>query len=227
MGQGLKRLAGVEKLGTTWVELYNLAADKVAVQSLFVSNIGGQANCVGNVDMSSGNDWNAVNQSFVININNTGEKTVTLDSTTTNVATVVTEINNQLKADIANMQGQLESDANSIRSMVAKTTNRTSLIEIADKVQNNITTISAKYDKEIAKLISNDLEIKKFITDEDTEGAEKRTDYLTNLMRDLAENTLKEYRVIEMLINKKLAGTTVGGIGSGKKKLLSTKKVTE
>jgi len=140
---------------------------------------------------------------------------------------LTTNVNNQLKADIANMQGQLESDANSIRSMVAKTTNRTSLIEIADKVQNNITTISAKYDTELAKLISNDLEIKRLTTAKDMEGVEKRTDTLTTMMRDLAENTLQEYRIIEMLINKKLVGTTVGGIGSGNKKLLSTRKVTE
>jgi hypothetical protein len=130
------------------------------------------------------------------------------------IGVLSTNVNNKLKADIANMQGALEKETNSIRSMIGKTKSRTSLLEVADTIQKSITTISAKYDTELAKLISNDLEIKKFQVDGDQEGVKRVTERLTTMMRKLADKTLEEYYRLEGLVKNRMVNSVAGG-GSG------------
>lgn len=53
---------------------------------------------LGNVDISSGYDWNSTNQDFEIGVGNGSTTTVTLNSLTSTIDEVVTEINNSLTA---------------------------------------------------------------------------------------------------------------------------------
>jgi len=88
--------------GTPANNLIYTASDNVAVQSLWVTNKGSQANELGTTDMSSGYAFGSTSKSFKIKVNGTSQVTVTLDTTTTNVATTVSHINEQLRAASAN-----------------------------------------------------------------------------------------------------------------------------
>lgn len=56
------------------------------------------ASHIGTVDLSTGYDWATSNEDFSINVNGAGATTVNLTTSTTNVATTVTAINNALTA---------------------------------------------------------------------------------------------------------------------------------
>ena len=125
--------------------------------------------------------------------------------------------NNELKADIANMQGKLEADSNSIKSMIGKAKSKTAFIEIVEKIDSNIAKINAEYDKDLQNLIAKDLELSRLKTDnEDGKNDAKikaKTKELKDRARALADANLEDYRALRVYALKGLVGA--GGSTSG------------
>lgn len=88
--------------GLEWIaaRMYDTAIpDEMSHMHLGTGGSATVGSVTGSVDLSSGHDWNAQNESFFIDVNN-GEFTaeVTLSANCANIAAVVAEINTQLSA---------------------------------------------------------------------------------------------------------------------------------
>lgn len=133
------------------------------------------------------------------------------------VGILTANASNELKADIANMQGKLEADSNSIKSMIGKAKSKTAFIEIVEKIDGNIAKINTQYDKDLQSLIAKDLELSKLKTDnEDGKNDAKikaKIKELSDRTRALADANLEDYRALRVYALKGLVGA--GGSASG------------
>tara|TARA_R110000803_G_scaffold186155_1_gene248579 strand:- start:7311 stop:9293 length:1983 start_codon:yes stop_codon:yes gene_type:complete len=131
------------------------------------------------------------------------------------IGVLSTNVNNKLKADIANMQGALEKETNSIRSMIGKAQSRTSYVEVLDKIENNIGSIREKYDKTLVDLLLKDTRLMKLRLSkdpEDIEAAVKLDESIRASAKALSDANLKEYNNLAAYVRKLMIG---GGSGSG------------
>ena len=127
---------------------------------------------------------------------------------------------NKLKADIANMQGGLESEANSIKSMISKAKNRSSWVEVIDKIELNIASINQKYDKLLADTILNDPRLRALKVGNDPKKLEEARILEAEIKkqwRSLADATLGTYNSLKIysLQQSGILGNMPAGSGSG------------
>ena len=140
---------------------------------------------------------------------------------------------NKLKADIANMQGGLEAEANSIKSMIGKAKNRSSWVEVIDKIEFNIAKYNQMYDKLISEAIQTDPRLRKLETSSDPKDVEKAKileEEIKTQWRTLADSTLETYNSLKFYAIRQSgipsmmpAGGSGSGSGSGTAKVLSSK----
>tara|TARA_Y100001963_G_scaffold151646_1_gene234891 strand:- start:1522 stop:3522 length:2001 start_codon:yes stop_codon:yes gene_type:complete len=116
-----------------------------------------------------------------------------------------------LKADIANMQGALESEANSIAAMVGRAKTKGNLLELLDKVNANMGTIGQKYDAKLADLIKTDTAIMKAKNENKLEEVNRLTAEKKEQWSKLRDATLRRYKQLQDLLMSRIAG----GSGSG------------
>jgi len=95
-----------ERLTTSWVAYRTAASVNEVLQNVFIHNEGALVGHVGTANLSGGKNWSTGNEQFKININGTGEITVTLSANCANLTAVVAEINTQLLA--AHVAGNID-----------------------------------------------------------------------------------------------------------------------
>ncbi len=127
---------------------------------------------------------------------------------------------NKLKADIANMQGRLESEANSIKSMIGKAKNRSSWVEVIDKIELNIAGINQKYDKLISDALQNDPRLRALRVGNDPKKLEEARILEAEIKtqwRSLADATLETYNKLKIysLQQSGILSDMPAGSGSG------------
>jgi len=133
------------------------------------------------------------------------------------VGILTANASNELKADIANMQGKLEADSNSIKSMIGKAKSKTAFIEIVEKIDGNIAKINAKYDEDLQNLIVKDTEILRLKNDNkdgknDAKIKAKMQAHKKHA-RALADANLEDYQKLRVYAVKGMLGA--GGSTSG------------
>ena len=136
------------------------------------------------------------------------------------IGVLTSNAGNKLKADIANMQGRLEAEANSIKSMIGRAKNRSSWVEVIDKIELNIASINQKYDELLQDALRDNPVLRRLETKNDAESAEKARqlrEQIKNQVRGLANSTLETYNSLKIysLRQSGVLGNMPAGSGSG------------